>query len=438
MLYYQDFLTEARKIPLGGGSADFPLDLLPNEDQKEDWKAVVRLLESEGFSPSLVTENFPDGVYIADGLQKGKVQGWGLENEVPQKIRVQNVGWPLLSRLPESPKLEDMGIDLVSHHTMAVIIGTQEGWRDVQYIPYSSLSVTVGDTTCIQYGQSAFEGACAMRNTDGDIFGFRLDQNAKRFQKSTEFLGFPSVAPEIVENIIAEIISKNAAYVPDEGKLYIRPSVNGMNKGLGLNQPAHQIITFEVAAFGDYLPESIRIEGLKNISRPETGSSKVAPNYGSSFHIKGGVKRRGYADYLSFTHEGFVEEVSTCAVGFIDEKGEFIFPPVQDEIDDKQRNILPSITRKSIIEILKYQGKTVHLRDVHASEISSMKAMFTMGNGVGVLRVSEICLKENEKDQGEMIVFGEDMFETIRGIKKNLFDARVGNLAEFEEWAREI
>lgn len=433
MSHYQNFIEKAKKTPLGE-AAQFSLNILPTEEQKDEWKMAVRYLESEGFAVSLITENFPDGVYIADGLKNGKVQGWKLEEEISKTIKVQNIGWPYVSRMPEGPDLENMGIDVVPFYTMAVLFGTPEGWRKFMYIPAGSFSVTFSETTCIQYGQSAFEGACAMRDEEGNIFGFRLDQNSKRFCKSNDFLGFPKLNAKEIESAIQNVISKNAAYVPQNGKLYIRPSVNGLDKGLGLNPPAHQVVTIEIAAFGDYLPESITVEGLRNISRPETGDNKVAPNYGASYNIKGGVKKRGYNDYLSFTKDGHVEEVSTCAVGFITEKEEFVFPPVIGEIDEEKRNILPSITRKSVIEILKAQGKNVIIRDVHYTDIPKMKAMFTMGNAVGILRVTKICIKENFEDSGQIVKFDESMLEVIRGMKANLFAARMGNLEGFEEW----
>ena len=190
---------------------------------------------------------------------------------------------------------------------------------------------------------------------------------------------------------------------------------------------------------GSYLAPTIQIEGRKDIQRPATGSNKIAPNYGSSFLIKKGVKKRGYADYLSFDKNGNVEEVATCAIAFIDKAGSFIFPPVQNEIDNKNRHILPSITRYSTIEMLQKLGEKVVIRDVPADEISSFIGVFTMGNAVGLVHVDKICMKENENDEGIILDFSDEKTKNkIFNMKEKLFSARIGELNGFERWAKKL
>lgn len=437
-MYIEKIIEKALETKINE-SQKIDLDVLKNLSNQE-WECCVRYLESKGFSVALETKNFPEGIYIAEGLDENKKpKGWKLENEELISIIIKNIGLPLLSKKPEEPNIEKGGIDLIPFYNMAIIVGNNEKWEKPQIIPASAFSMIIGETTCIQYGQSAFEGCCSMKNENNEIFNFRIGENAKRFKKSINFLGFPDIDEKLIESLINKVVKLNKNYVPEKGKLYIRPSVNGLDKGLGLNPPAHQIITIEIAAFSDYLPESIKIEGLKNVSRPNTGSNKVAPNYGASFNIKKGVKQRGYSDYLSFTKDGLVEEVSTCAVGFIDQEENFVFPPVINEIDKKPRNILPSITRKSVIDILKKQGKSVVIRDVHADEIKKMKDMFTMGNAVGILKINEICLKENFEDNGEITIFNNpDTTQIIKTIKDDLYQARTGNLQGFEHWVEKI
>lgn len=433
---YKQFISDVRGTKKGGQSS-FSVELLPNSASTA-WAATVRLLESEGFVIAAVTENFPTGVYCAEGMENGKLKGWGLEVEIPTKIIVTNLGWPFVSQKPQAPRINEGGLKFVPHHVMGIFIGTGGDWGKPLYLPSGRISVFVADTAGIQYGQSGFEGCMTMRDGDENIWSYRLDQNAKRFTKTVESLDLPMLEATLLEKMIRSIVACNQDYVPknEEGKLYIRPSVSGLSGGLGLIVPEYYIVTVEVAAFGNYLPESIAVEGLKYIHRPPSGANKIAPNYGASFKIKHGVKDRGYNDYLSFDELGNVEEVSTCAVAFIDANGNYIFPPVQDEIDDKERHILPSITRKSTIEVLRKNGETVEVRDVSFDEVSAMKGIFTMGNAVGILHVSKICMRSSRTDKGIVIDFNSDEIrKTIFTLRDKIYAARVGQLEGFEDWA---
>lgn len=429
-----------------GKTATLDVSIIPTDAQPQailEWKQVVRFLESEGKVLCATTEKNPEGTYIAEGLTSERtLKGWGLENEKPTGLLLKNIGWSFCSKKPEAPNVNEIGLKLKPHYSMAVILGNKKtGWGDVLHVPSGAFSLMIADTAGIQYGQSAFEGACAMRNGKEEIFGFRLDQNAHRFMESIASLDLPVPDEKTIHKAIEKTIQYNAAYVPNggTGKLYIRPSVSGLSGGLGVIVPDYFLITIEVAAFGDYLPASIRVEGRKDISRPSTGSTKIAPNYGGSYKIKHGVKERGFDDYLSFDTHGNVEEVATCAAGFLDQNGVFVFPPVRNEIDELPRNILPSITRKSTIEILQKTGEKVEIRDIHFSELSKMQCMFTMGNAVGILYVSEVCLKNNEEDKGEHIYYtDESVRQKIYDLKDKLYMARVGSLEGFEDWVKKI
>jgi branched-chain amino acid aminotransferase len=440
-MHLQKFIDEVLTIK-EDESKSFSVSVLDSGCNSIGFESAIRLLENRGFSIGAITQNFKYPIYISEGVdEKGYLKGWGLEKERPLKIIATNIGLPIKSLKPKEPQTNIKGLKLVPHYSMAICKGTKnEGWQKIHQIPHSSISISIADTSGIQYGQSAFEGACAMKNKKNETFGFRLNKNIKRFNKSIESLCLPPINEKDLLKSLETTISNNTKYIPEynKGKLYIRPSVAGLYGGLGIIVPDIFVITIEIAAFGDYFPFSIDIEALKNIHRPETGVNKIASNYASSFLIKKGVKERGYTDYLSFTKDGFVEEVATCAVGFINKENKFIFPPVQDEIDNKKRNILPSITRKSIIEILKYKNAKIEIRDVHVSEIKKMDNMFTMGNAVGVLFIEKLCLKDNEEDKGEIINFNLEKKDTINKVKEYLFSARLGELENFEDWVKKL
>jgi len=442
----QKFISECLKIQKSD-SQKFDLNTV-KKTKNLDWELAVRYLESKGFSVGVVTDKNKYGVFIAEGFdEKNKLKGWGLADHIPEKIIIKNIGFSLKSEKPEAPDTKIQGLKVVPTHSIGVLFGTKEnGWENIQYIPASSFALSIMNTGAIQYGQSAFEGACAMKNEKNEVFAYRLDQNTIRFNKSIQAIGLPEIKISDVQEMIAQTISLNTNYVPHlgDGQLYIRPSVAGLTGALGIIAADTFVITVEVAAFGSYIPTSIKVEGLKYVSRPDSGTSKIASNYSVAVKIKQGVKSRGYSDYLSYDRNGNVEEVSSCAVAFINKNNEFVFPPVQDEIDSKDRHILPSITRYSIIELLKRQGDIVIVRDVNALEVKNMKAMFTMGNAVGVVEVSELSVKATKEDaenniEEEKILFSdEDSSQIISQIRKDLFSARIGNLKGFEDWTEKL
>ncbi|WP_457557390.1 aminotransferase class IV [Candidatus Harpocratesius sp.] len=437
---YSDFIEIVRGIPLNN-NRKFSVDII-QQGQILEWIAVVRLLESEGFVIAAITDKFPTGVYCTEGLTaEGNLKGWKLENEKPKEIIVYNIGWPFLSQKPKEPKTNIQGLKVVPHHVMGICFCRDGVWNKPIIIPHGSLSLMIADTTGIQYGQSGFEGCMVSRDENSKIWAYRLDKNATRFDKTSQSLDLPAFDASIHENLMRKVIGFNKDYIPEksEGKLYIRPSIAGLNGGLGIIVPETSVVTVEIAAFGNYLPESIKIEGLKYINRPPSGANKIAPNYGATFKIKHDVKKRGYNDYLSFDTSGNAEEVSTCAVGFIDKEDNFIIPPIQGDIDDKDRHILPSFTRESTIDILKSKGENVIIRDVSFEEVKEMKGIFTMGNAVGVLHVSEICMRKTRKDIGQIFTMNEESIrKKIFAIRDMIYKARVGQLKGFEDWAKEI
>ena len=172
---FTTFAVDAMKINKGKFNR-FSLDIVPRGDDNFQWKSVVRILESEGFVVGCVTDNFPTGVYIAEGLdENGRLKGWKLENEIPRELLVTNIGWPFLSQKPEAPQISG-GLKVVPHYVMGISFCRDAIWGDFLYVPCGRISVSVADTSGIQYGQSGFEGCMTMRDSAGDIFAFRLDK----------------------------------------------------------------------------------------------------------------------------------------------------------------------------------------------------------------------------------------------------------------------
>ena len=195
----KNFISECLEIEKSHKQT-FSLDLVQVSNNLE-WEVAVRYLESQGFSVAVLTDKNKYGVFIAEGLTEDKkLKGWGLETHEPLEICVKNIGFPLKSEKPEAPDTKIQGLKVVPTHSIAVLFGTKEnGWGSVEHIPASSFALSVMNTGAIQYGQSAFEGACAMKNAKNEVFGFRLDKNTERFNKSIQAIGLPAIDETIVK-----------------------------------------------------------------------------------------------------------------------------------------------------------------------------------------------------------------------------------------------
>ena len=81
-------------------------------------------------------------------------------------------------------------------HMVTIDWSEDEGWHDAQVRPYGSISLDPA-CTVFHYGQAIFEGLKAYRHADGDVYTFRPEQNARRFQRSAKRLAMPELPEDV-------------------------------------------------------------------------------------------------------------------------------------------------------------------------------------------------------------------------------------------------
>ena len=92
-------------------------------------------------------------------------------------------------------------------------------------------------STCLHYGQEAFEGMKAFRGKDGKIRLFRCEENAKRMLSSAEYVMMQAPSIELFEEAVVKAIELNKEYVPpyeSGASLYIRPLLIGVGRHMGV------------------------------------------------------------------------------------------------------------------------------------------------------------------------------------------------------------
>ena len=233
-------------------------------------------------------------------------------------------------------------------------IESQWIWMDGELVPFADAKVHVLAHT-LHYGLGAFEGIRAYQQPDGRPGIWRLDEHLERLFDSLKMARMtPSCSREDIKKACVEVMLKNGFT-----EAYLRPlAFFGMGAmGLGArNNPVHMVVA--AWKWGAYLGD----EGLKNGVRLRTSSfsrnhpnaalsrAKIVGHYVNSIMARYEANDDGFEEALMLDHLGFVAE-GTGENVFVMKGGIVKTPPVA--------NILPGITRKSVMDILDHEGVPV-------------------------------------------------------------------------------
>lgn len=290
-------------------------------------------------------------------------------------------------------------------------------------------SVTMSECACVlQYAQTCFEGMKAYTTQDGHIVCFRPDLNAQRMADSCRRLKMPVFPEDRFVKAVVETVRANAAWVPPYGSgasLYLRPFMFGSDAIIGV-KPATEF-QFRVFAtpVGPYFkggikPLKLRICDYDRAAPRGTGHVKAGLNYAMSLYAIVDAHEQGYDEnvYLDSGSRTFIEETGGANIVFI--KGNTLVTPKSD-------TILPSITRRSLVQVVKdYLGMEVEEREVALSEIGDFTECGLCGTAAVISPVGTIV------DHGKEINYAgfgptiQKLYDTLTGIQMGRIPAPEG------------
>ena len=290
-------------------------------------------------------------------------------------------------------------------------------------------SVTMNECACVlQYAQTCFEGMKAYTTQDGHIVCFRPDLNAQRMADSCRRLKMPVFPEDRFVKAVVETVRANAAWVPPYGSgasLYLRPFMFGSDAIIGV-KPATEF-QFRVFAtpVGPYFkggikPLKLRICDYDRAAPRGTGHVKAGLNYAMSLYAIVDAHEQGYDEnvYLDSGSRTFIEETGGANIVFI--KGNTLVTPKSD-------TILPSITRRSLVQVAKdYLGMEVEEREVALSEIGDFTECGLCGTAAVISPVGTIV------DHGKEINYAgfgptiQKLYDTLTGIQMGRIPAPEG------------
>ena len=234
-------------------------------------------------------------------------------------------------------------------------------------------------TQTLHYGNGVFEGIRSYDTPDG-VRIFKAKEHFERLKYSAEKMHIPfSYSMEELETITYELLDKN-----NLKDAYIRPLMYlGANMSL---TPTNEVNLVIMAwEWGKYLGDSLLRVCESSFQRPNPKScwveAKVVGHYTNSILATTEAKQKGFDEALLTDSEGFVAEGP--GANFFYEKDGKLFTP-------KLGNILPGITRQTVLEIAKELDIEVEEKLFTVEEVYTADIAFFCGTAAEVIGIKQL------------------------------------------------
>ena len=258
-----------------------------------------------------------------------------------------------------------------SDHMFMMNYDEGQGWHDPRIVPYGPIEL-MPCANVLHYAQEIFEGLKAYRTADGTVQLFRPMENIKRMNNSAERMCIPKLPEDFFLEALKTIVAVEESWVPSEEgtSLYLRPFIIATDAQLGVHAGQHYLFSIICSPSGSYYaaginPVKIMIESRDvRAVRGGTGFAKCGGNYAASIRAGEEAEKKGFAQvrWLDGVHMKYIEEVGAMNVMF-KINGKIITPDISGG------TVLPGVTRKSCLDILREWGYEVEERNISVEEL---------------------------------------------------------------------
>lgn len=277
----------------------------------------------------------------------------------------------------------------------------------------------------LHYCQEVFEGLKAYTTQNGDIVCFRPDMNAERMYNSAARLEMPSFPKDKFVEAVKEVVKANAAWVPPFGSgatLYVRPLMFATGNVIGVAPADEYQFRILVTPVGPYFkgglkPIKLCVSKYDRAAPHGTGNIKAGLNYAMSLKPTMEAHRNGFAEnlYLDSESRTYVEETGGANVLFVAKDGTLVVP--QSHTD----SILPSITRRSLVQVAEDLGIKVDQRPVTWAEVAEGEFV-----ECGLCGTAAVISPVGEIHNNGLVVTFPDGHEECGPVMKRLRETLVG------------
>ncbi|MBQ7406205.1 MAG: branched-chain amino acid aminotransferase [Clostridia bacterium] len=331
----------------------------------------------------------------------------------------------------ENPKVKPEAATLgfgkyFTDHMFIMDYTVEKGWHDARIVPFGKFEIHPA-STALHYGSEIFEGLKAYRKADGSVQMFRPMENVRRMNRSAERLCLPEIPEDMALEILEKFISFEQEWTPSEPgtSLYIRPFMFGNDETLGVHAVHSATFMIILSPVGSYYKEGINpvkimIEDTDvRAVRGGTGEAKCGGNYAASNRAGERAAQQGYSQvlWLDGVERKYIEEVGAMNVMF-KIAGEIVTPALAG-------SILPGITRKSCLELLRKEGYKVSERLLSVDELAAAMENGTLeeawgcGTAAVISPIGELAYKGKKfaVNGGKIGEVTQHLYDTLTGIQ---------------------
>ena len=327
----------------------------------------------------------------------------------------------------EKPDSSTLGFGKIfTDHMFMMDYNSEKGWYNARIIPFAPIPLHPASTV-LHYGSEIFEGLKAYRRADGTVQLFRPMENIRRLNNSAERLCLPQIPEEDALEALTTFVQCEQDWTPSAPgtSLYLRPFLYGNDETLGVHAVHNATFVIIASPVGSYYKEGINpvkimIEDQDvRAVRGGTGYAKCGGNYAASNCAGKRAEEQGYSQvlWLDGVERKYIEEVGAMNVMF-KIAGEIVTPMLTG-------SILPGITRKSCIEVLKNEGYTVHERLLSIDELKAAMENGTLeeawgcGTAAVVSPIGELFYQgvHYPVNNGQIGEVTQHLYDTLTGIQ---------------------
>lgn len=327
-------------------------------------------------------------------------------------------------------------------HMVTMKFDRENGWHDGKVEGFDNFSVSPA-MMVFHYGQAIFEGMKAYRTNNNQIFLFRPEKNASRFNKSATRMAMPEIDEKLFVESIEKLVRVDENWVPSRAgdSLYIRPFMVSSEERIQLrsaDEYIFSVIAGPVSAYFSTLTEVPAIsvfatEKYVRASEGGTGFAKCAGNYAASLIAREEAIEHDCQDVLwrDSKEMKYIEEMGTSNICFISRNGdqvELLTPKLTSRI-------LDGITRDSILTLARDRGYGVTEETLVFDEViekivsGEIQECFSCGTAVTVSPIGSIVSDENNTVVGD-----SKAGEITLSLRQELIDIQFGQITDKHSW----
>lgn len=249
-----------------------------------------------------------------------------------------------------------------------------------EFLPESEATISVFDRGFL-YGDGTFE---TMRSYGGRIF--KLPEHIRRLEQSADILGLRlGRTKDRLSDICVQLLERNGL---SDAMLRISVTRGTSMGGIGISNAGEPTIV-AFARPHTPLPANAYTEGVSakivSIRRVASAAldSRIKPmNFLNYILARAEAEAAGAYEAIMLNASGHVAEASTANVFFAD--GETLITPCIE------CDILPGITRATVLELAAKMGIACEERRIEPSELASFSECFLTNSGVELVPVTLI------------------------------------------------